>query len=1127
MSKSEQHNIKDLADEIRVFSRNDVLVNISKSPVIVLEADNFVYFESASTEINRIAKFAQQTFKESGTQIFCVSEGVLHWEWKGKACASPVLLCPAALKYNKIKQEYKITFDSDDAFINPFLIVEFQKIFDFVWPELDFQSTNWENIEGEMQSLGFSIGIESTCHYGNFHHHRYNVLRDVEFLENINYYSPPLNQILQIQDESKVENLDLTDRNLFPADINQGSVFSEIQNKNLVVQGPPGTGKSQVISNIIGKLMHNQNSTLVVSEKRVALEVLKNKLADYDLDKFCFLPNAGSIAHDLIQQLKQTWLFLESTEQQSPFQLNLSREKKSALQFKLDIISKNDLIGGVGFSHFQILSEKHNLSTVSFNIQTAGIDVFLSHQSTIRKIYETDLFSLLSSIPYRTFTSDSFDPSIRKIENLEKKFHDLNEKFTIENIEDLLSLMKRASFAQLIANESQKDYYPILKPTSTDRKKFKRLSKKYFVLKKGLEQTVLDKKNWQILPTKIEAFSLLSLSRKSTFFQKLRLKKRMNQLLVSKHIPFEKALSNWLDYLKKEEQFQQVEKQLLEIGVATESEIDWLKTITPKINEEEWRTWSSENIQENKKLADCNAEINTFFNDQRTYLKLDNDVSFDTFFKLFKSHLPELVAVRESIISLPEQLYNQVGKHKSFEELEKEILKSSWIQFVGRYPSFENFKWENLSENLDEIIQLQKVEAKDFSHEIIVSAKKKFNSLNNLLNTATRKLSENDKLRKATLKKGRSILVKEFAKTRSHPTIRELLDSPASEWITCLLPIWMANPSQVADFFPLEKEQFDMVLFDEATQISLVNSLGALYRSKRSIVVGDEQQMTPTSFFKAGESEPIDLLHQAKFTWDKVMLKHHYRSQHPDLIAFSNKYFYDNELIAFPSAKSVSEVISWHYVPDGRFIDRENVEEAKRVAKFVELLLSKSDTLGIVAFSETQLSCIYNQLSSISQRLLDDRIEQNTCFFRALENIQGDECDHLVVSLGYGLNEEDKLLLNFGPLNRKSGRRRLNVLFSRAKKKIDFFSSIESKDLILSTNDSLNLLRQFFLQLENKIPNANLVFPYNLDVSYLQSDKLNMQTVNIQNITSNITDVNELLTLHQVLSERNWDVRYS
>lgn len=1127
MDKTVEHNITDFVNELKFFNRNDVLVNIHQSYKIDILQEEKSITLTDDAELSKIFKTSRQQFKESGAHVFCVSSGILVWEWKGRTCESPILLCSAQIKFDKIRREYKIAFDKNEAFINPFLAVEFQNTFDFNWPKMNFIPADWHSIENDLKAVGFDIAIKHELHLGNFHHHRFSILRDVEFLEKCNDFSKPLNELLLIQNKSKVENSALTQQLLFPSDNDQLEVFNESKDKNLVVQGPPGTGKSQVLTNFLGKTLLDQCPTLVVSEKRVALEVLQKKLKSLGLDKFCFLPNDNRNSHSLLLQLKQTWLFLESCEIKSPFQLNLSKQKMDALQFKLDLLSKKDVVGGIGYSVFQDLSSQCDFQNVSYNSHSATISNFLKFKEELSTIYSSKLNEFLKYLPFRLLSEEIISAFDQNLKSIEKKYKALSKSFILSSKTDLLILMKKASFAQVISNEHQKAYFPILNPNSSEKKKFNRLSKKYYSLRKQLENLSGEKNNWKIQPTKTEAETLLKASSDSSFFKKIRLSRRMKTLLESSFIPAKSALENWLNYLAIKDEFENTESQLHDIGVSHENEIDWIKSVSQKITGGDWEEYSLSNSKENKKLADANAEINSFYQDIKMQLNLTDEDSFETLFALSGLHFSTVISKRETLRLLPESLYLQLGRNNSLDNLEKEILKSSWVNFVGQFPAFENFNWSNLPDDLNEVIQLQNQEYQDFSTEILLNIKANFDALFALLNTSSRKLTETEKIKKAQLKKGRSLLIKEFAKTRSHPTIRELLSSDASEWIKTLLPVWMANPSQVADFFPLEKEQFEYVLFDEATQIPLVNSLGALYRGKRVIVVGDEQQMTPTNFFKSGESEPIDLLHQARFTWEKVMLKHHYRSQNPELIAFSNRHFYNNELIAYPSANSSENSLQLNFVKNGHFIDRENVPEAKQVALSLEPLLSQKDSLGIVAFSETQLACIYKQLPPKSQQILDERIELNTCFFRALEHIQGDECDHLIISLGYGPNENGKLLLNFGPLNRKSGRRRLNVLFSRAKKKIDFYSSIHSSDLVLSSNDSLNLLRQFLQGAENKTKGEELDFPYNLNVGVSKSKTKEIQVAKIEHLVESISDANELVTLHRVLSERNWEIHYS
>jgi len=381
------------------------------------------------------------------------------------------------------------------------------------------------------------------------------------------------------------------------------------------------------------------------------------------------------------------------------------------------------------------------------------------------------------------------------------------------------------------------------------------------------------------------------------------------------------------------------------------------------------------------------------------------------------------------------------------------------------------------------------------------------------------------------LRKGKSLLVKEFSKSRSHPSIRELLQTEAAIWIRLLKPIWLSNPSQVARCFPLEKALFDFVLFDEASQIPLSHSLGSLQRGKRIIVAGDAQQMSPTSYFQAGISETIDLLHQASYYWKNIHLHHHYRSDHPELIAFSNTHFYNNSLIAYPSGSAVAHPIQLHRCETGIYEERTNIEEARLVVKIIEENLSKKQTLGIVAFSEAQLKCIWDQMTPLIQQQITRKIDDGDVYFKALENVQGDECDKLIVSLGYSKNAKGEFKMQFGPLNQKSGSKRLNVLFTRAKKSIDFISSVGSIDFKISENESINLLRIFLQTQEEKnariqteIRKNTCIFPYGLQPEIKQNKT--KRELQFSSIYSTLKDANELITFQRVLENRDWQISY-
>lgn len=322
------------------------------------------------------------------------------------------------------------------------------------------------------------------------------------------------------------------------------------------------------------------------------------------------------------------------------------------------------------------------------------------------------------------------------------------------------------------------------------------------------------------------------------------------------------------------------------------------------------------------------------------------------------------------------------------------------------------------------------------------------------------------------------VLQGEIAKKRKHLPIRQLLDR-AGEAIQQIKPIFMMSPLSVAQFLKPGAISFDLLVVDEASQIEPVDALGAIARCRQIVVVGDERQLPPTKFFakltataddndddddatfQAKDAESILDLCLAK-GMPNQMLNWHYRSKHQSLIAVSNKQFYENRLFIVPSPYDAVAGMGLHfnYLPDAyydRGNTRTNPKEAQRVAEAVidHARNSPDRTLGVATFSVAQRQAILQQLELLRRENPDteDFFSKSTnepFFVKNLENIQGDERDVIFISVGYGpASNGGYLSMNFGPINREGGERRLNVLISRAKLKCQVFSSITGADISL------------------------------------------------------------------------------
>jgi hypothetical protein len=346
------------------------------------------------------------------------------------------------------------------------------------------------------------------------------------------------------------------------------------------------------------------------------------------------------------------------------------------------------------------------------------------------------------------------------------------------------------------------------------------------------------------------------------------------------------------------------------------------------------------------------------------------------------------------------------------------------------------------------------------------------------------------------------------------------MNSEASEWIQALLPVMLCSGDQLARTLPLKAEMYDLALFDESSQIPLFNALGAVQRSKRVLIAGDDQQMGPESSFSGISSQTRDLLTQGLYYFKRHELHHHYRSYSSDLISFSNRHFYKDQLIAFPSYPDLRPYIQLHYC-QGTYADRTNQVEAEQIARSIALHLKNDLNFGVVTFSEEQLKCIYAQLKPNEQNDLNNRIQENKAFFKSIEKVQGDECDHLIIGFTFAYDAEGHFRHQFGPMNTSSGRNRLNVLLTRARRSIHFYSSVHSRDFKLTANESVDLIRKWFQHIEVPFEEREqLQLPYSLKA------QIDDNKVHIHQIEKQLSNATDLINFYQVMRSRNWVLEF-
>ncbi|MCP3818380.1 DUF3320 domain-containing protein [Streptomyces sp. A3M-1-3] len=336
---------------------------------------------------------------------------------------------------------------------------------------------------------------------------------------------------------------------------------------------------------------------------------------------------------------------------------------------------------------------------------------------------------------------------------------------------------------------------------------------------------------------------------------------------------------------------------------------------------------------------------------------------------------------------------------------------------------------------------------------------------------------------------GGAVITREAEKKTRHMPVRELLGR-TREVVQSIKPCFMMSPLTVSQLLPADYH-FDVVVFDEASQVRPSDAINCIYRGRTLVVAGDDKQLPPTSFFDSSVEDDSDeyaedvpdsfesLLHACKAgAMRELPLRWHYRSRHENLITFSNRSFYQNSMVTFPGALDEGNDVGVSFLKASGVYDkggrRDNRAEADFVAQRVihHFDTRPGRTLGVVALSQAQASAIDQavqqarlQRPDLDHCFTEDRLDG--FFVKNLESVQGDERDAVIMSVGYGPDEHGKLGLNFGPINKGGGWRRLNVAVTRARYRMEVVASFRGTSLSDSPNESVQHLKRYLEYAEN------------------------------------------------------------
>ncbi len=952
---------------------------------------------------------------------------------------------------------------------------------------------------------------------------------------------------------------------------------------SFVVQGPPGTGKSQTIVNIIAEFLSLGKKVLFVSQKAAALEVVKKRLDSVGLGEYClelhsYKANKKTVLKQLEKQLMNRRKIESSfDDDDEEFFSQLSGSKK-----ELNILGEQLLKerGEIKKSLYEIIGDISVLENVPqiecgiknpLNVSRQELNIRITQLSNIESYhkeisnYEDHLWkgTIIErlSLSLNKKINERLDSLVSFTEQIKTLIKETGEKIEID-VNNLDSLNRVYLVLQKIQEKPKGKNLQInlfSKNLDVEKGQTRRIIENLEESKK-ISQCLADiyeVKYFNLPVEKIlvrfqkirgfsrllesncrsDIYSVLKLFKKKTKIFSIEIEEDLKKLLRLKNLKKEHKLlginlskfyEEKIDENEKYEKWQSREKQLI-----------WLKEIKKL-----FPILSKKLIE--KILNDENALLKLLKKYEKTYEK-EFKPCFETFLSDYfsesfsrwdksvfnieiKTLFDWLLSLKNNVSSLRGWLEFNNHIHTLDEELKEYVEKF----LRGHYPAkhlaeayrkkFLLCLLEKIDENLDVKegehydFLIKKFKKLDRKHQVIALKNIIYNLEKNKPHLGGFKSANTSEI---------GILRREIHKKKRHKPLRELFVK-TSNLTLILKPCFMMSPLSVAQYINFnEFDVFDVVIFDEASQIMTEDAVGSIVRAKQSIIVGDSQQLPPTSFFSSlddgldeREDEIEDLasiLEDATTLMKQKYLCWHYRSKDESLIAFSNRKFYDSRLVTFPNNELLpkNKGIEYVFVKDGvydRGGSRQNVEEAKQVIKLIEKHIKKSPdkSLGVVAFSMQQQRAIQDQVEIFRRKnpkyssFFEEQDVLNEFFVKNLERIQGDERDVMIFSVGYGPDANKKMTLNFGPINKTGGYKRLNVAITRAREKIYLVSSFhpESIDLQKVSNEGLKSLLLYMKYAKN---------PESLMIDISVSDTLAFES-----------DFEE--AVYNKLTERGWDL---
>ncbi len=1071
------------------------------------------------------------------------------------AYKAPLLLVHINIITGSILDPVKIEISDDDIVVNPTFSYLLNADYGLklpVFKDDDTLSSYLARASRVVSKVGWEIINE--CKVGIFSFLKINMYEDLKNNANRILSNDVINTLIgerSIADDVPYEVADLDDNPLIDlhsvidADSSQIEAIEKAKHgDSFVLQGPPGTGKSQTITNIIAECLYDGKKVLFVSEKQAALNVVYDKLKKADLADFCLeLHSHKANKKAVIDELNRT-LELPKTIVSSSAQGEI-RQKQAALKtlddYEKELHEKRKPINKSLYELFEIYTSKKEAA--DFPVQISNIykkgEKYLHNALDLLEQYAAILPSIGYDYTQNTWygfnkTQLSYDESIdllndfeiileglKEIEPLSSEITsryeitELNYVRTIKWIDILQFLgasdivtptllskdrceMAVSYVADLEKNSKRvKQIYTYITEKYSDRvfqeidaeRTYKLLAEDYKNLitrmfNSGYKDLIARIQSYALSGSKVKyrdaydlSFSLIQYYTSLEAFQKLEIEAK--DYLGSCYASHD---TNW-EYLGSgiSDLYNILCNGLPSLGLIPDMTVEQFKFCQSTMCNDSMSL--SECIN---KIQDSVSRVNGLFDKDVLNLEIDDfskcinkiqacvdDFNGLSIWKRFKELIDTLSD--GDLGEFVNYVMSEEPDAKLIVDAYEKAFYKTWIdRILTKVPELGEFSRRNQDN------AIKSFKTKDaLQYEI---SKYQINAKLSALRPNLNLVSDGSSV---------GILRAEGQKKRKQMPIRRLL-SETGGLVQTIKPCFLMSPLSVSTFLESDKINFDTVIFDEASQIFPQDALGAIYRGKQLIVVGDSKQMPPSNFFSSStdvdEDDEDDIYDITDFEsildvcssiFDTQNLAWHYRSRFEQLIAFSNVNFYNNNLVTFPSATENKRGVGVDYCFVEGVFDRSsktNLGEAKYIVNqiYEHIRTYPKRSLGVVAFSVAQQNLIDKLLtkkreSSPEYEWFFTSEGAEPFFIKNLETVQGDERDTIIFSVAYARDANGRFIHNFGPLNREGGERRLNVAVTRAKYNVQLVASIHYTDINLENTKSegVRLLRSYLEYAQN------------------------------------------------------------